>query len=333
MNLSFLSRFSKSRKSNAIFQIVDHIQKHPVFKGARIDVFTPTLHPEKLIVLLGQMHTVWKGRIGNRERKKIVNCQARLCSYYAYFEQFHNVAEFGGEGIYAGLQTSFRDRLIFGLYELIRNKLGVPRDIRLEQISSAARDILKELGAEWHQELRAQNDLKKIQMYAGAVSGQTLFSYLNDGRIRVYPIEGEKDYQNVLRGIDNLGRRIEKLEQSYEMKVVRQRGGRPKNSAELEAVKQYNALVKEFNAVIGSDVREQATLEILRKKSLSSHLVVFTMGVGHRKNYLKLVDVYLKDSKTAFLFITPPELLTNWLLLLGLPLLILLVLLLFGYYF
>ena len=103
--------------------------------------------------------------------------------------------------------------------------------------------------------------------------------------------------------------------------------------AELEAVKQYNALVKEFNAVIGSDVREQATLEILGKKSLSSHLVVFTMGVGHRKNYLKLVDVYLKDSKTAFLFITPPELLTNWLLLLGLPLLILLGLLLFGYYF
>lgn len=333
MNLAFFSRFSKTRKTNATFKIIDHIRKHPVFKGARIDLYVPSINPQKLIVLLGQIHTVWKGKIGNRERKKIVRCQARLCSYYAYFEQFHNVTKFGGEGIYDGLETSFHDKMNFQLYEEVEKKIKIEKPIRLEQLATVARKILEELGLEWHQELRSQRDIKKIQRYASAVSGQSLFNFLNEEKVKVYPIEGERDYQQVLQGITQLGNRVAKLEQSYEMKVVKQRGGKALNEKEAEVVKQYNSLVKQFNKLIGSDIRERSTMEILKKKVEKESLLVFTMGMGHRKNYLKLTREYLSGTDVAFMFISPPELLINWWITAGVPLLILLILLVLGYWF
>jgi len=333
MNLAFFSRFSKTRKTNGTFRIVDHIRKHPVFKKSRVDLYTSDFHPEKLVVLLGQMHTVWKGKIGNRERKKIVKCQARLCSYYAYFEQFHNINKFGGEGLYDGLEISYRDTASFDLYRQLEKKLSIQRPVRLEQLAKVASRILAELGKDWHNELRLQRNLKRIQVYAAAVSGQTLFNFLNEGRIRVFPVEGERAYQHVLEKINHLGDRIAKLEQSYELKVVRQRGGKVKTEKESEVIKQYNALVKEFNRIIGSDLRERATMDILKEKSELEKVVVFTMGVGHRKNYLKLADQFFRGKKTAFVFITPPELLINWWIAIGMPFVLLLILFILDWIF
>lgn len=315
-----------------MLQLVDHLQKHPLFKRARVDIYTPTTTPENIIILIGQVHTVWKGRIGNRERKKIVNCQARLCSYYAYFEQFHNITQFGGEGLYDGLETSFADQASFQLYQQIEKKLQISHPIPVEKLSIVAQSILKKLGEEWHNALLKKDLLEKIQLFASSVSGMTLFNYLNNEKIKVYAVEGEKAYQKVLRGVNHLAERIEKSEKSYEMRVVRQQGGKAKTDKQVEAVKQYNLLVKEFNSVIGSDLRERATLEIMKEKTNNQRIVVFTMGVGHRKNYLKLADEYFKGGKTAFMFITPPELLTNWWLVVGVPFLLLFGLFLINYW-
>ncbi|MDP2691956.1 MAG: hypothetical protein Q8O95_06175 [bacterium] len=323
MNLAFFSRFSKHRKVNSVFQILSQMRRHPVFRWARFDVYTPTLHPKKLILLLGQVHTVWKGKIGNRERRKIVNCQARLCSYYAYLEQFHQVRQFGGEGIYDGLESRFYDQVSFALYQEMEEKLGFHRPVLLDQITAVAKKILKELGEEWHKVLLDQRDLSRIQRLSAAVSGQTLFNFLSEGRVRVYPIEGEGAYQHVLQGISQLGARISKLENTSEFRMVRQRGGKSKSVKESEVILQYNALVKEFNQVIGSDLRERATMEILRKKAEEDSLVVFTMGVGHRKNYLRLVDEYLRGSGVAFVFVTAPELRVSWWIVIVVPMVIL----------
>lgn len=332
MNLSFFSKFSKHRKSNRILQLIDHLKKHPIFRGARVDIYTPTVVPETIVILLGQVHTVWKGKIGNRERKKIVNCQARLCSYYAYFKQFHDVKQFGGEGIYEGLETSFADRASFHLYHQIEKKINIEHPIPIEKLASTARQMLKELGDDWHKALLNKSDLKRIQLLAAAVSGLTVFNYLNNEKTKVYAVEGEKAYQKILRGVNHLAERIEKLEKSYEMRVVRQQGGKAKTEKQGEVVKQYNTLVKEFNAVIGSDLRERATLELMKEKTNDHRIVVFTMGVGHRKNYLNLADEYLKGGKTAFLFLTPPELLPNWWMIIGIPVLVISALLAFNYF-
>lgn len=323
MNLAPFVRFHKARRTNRIWQIIQHVKSHPVFRRARIDLYSPTVDPDKLIVLLGQVHTVWKGKIDNSTRKKIVACQARLCSYYAYFEKAQGIKKFGGEGIYEGLTTNFQDRESFKLYQQEEKSLAIKKPVPVEKFASVSEKILSKLGGEWQQAMREQNDLKKIQTLAAAVSGQTLFNYLNEGRIEAYPIEGERAYQHVLEGINQLGERIRKLEETEEMRYVKQRGGKAKTEKEAEKVKQYNALVKAFNQLIGSDVRERATMEILKQKAQQETLVVFTMGIGHRKNYLKLDDEYLKGTRTAFLFITPPELRLNLWWLIGLPLLIL----------
>ncbi|MGE3278999.1 MAG: hypothetical protein AB7J40_04390, partial [Candidatus Altimarinota bacterium] len=309
------------------------LKKHTVFRRARFDVVLPDQPPEKMVILLGQVHTVWKGKIGNRERKQIVRCQSRLCSYYAYFEQFLQVRSFGGEGIYEGLNTSFHDEQNFRLYRDIERKIQLQHPIPLEKLSEAAERMLHELGREWHRELLNQNNLKNIQLLAAAVSGQSLFNYLRDGQIDMYPIEGELAYRRVLEGITRLGHQIEKLEQTEEIRAVRSRDGKAKTEKEAEKILHLNALIQEFNRVIGSDIRERATFEILRQKSEQDSAVIFTMGIGHRKNYLSLVKEYFGESSTVFVFITAPELLINWWLTIGVPITILLILSLGNFWF
>ena len=337
MNYSFLSRFSKNRHSNKIWRLLQHLRSHPIFRVARLDIYSPTTEPRQLIVVFGQAHTVWTGaRIGNRERDKIVSCQSRLCSYYAYFQQFHGLTQFGGEGLYEGLETSFSDRLCFQLYEQIDNRLGIKKPIALEKLSATARRILDQLGREWHSALRSPADPEKIQLYAAAVSGMTLWNYLshtgNPGIIcRVYPVEGERAYHQVLKTIHHLGGRLQKLEDSYEMRVIRQTG-RVENERAAQTLRHYNALAQEFNRIIGSDIRERATLEILKQKAEQEGVVVFTMGIAHRKNYFALLSEYLSDSRIAFVFVTPPELRVNLWMALGLPLVLLIVLIALGYW-
>lgn len=277
-----------------------------------MDMYSSSIRPKQLVILLGQMHTVWKGsRIGNTERKQIVACQARLCEYYAYFYQYHDVQSFGTEGMYEGLDLHFSQRKSAGQYQVVEKELGVKHPLPVERLGAVAREMLSVLGKRWHTALRG-SDLHLTQELAAAVSGQHLFHYLSDGKATGFAIEGESAYQEVLQGITHLGDQISKLEHTPEFRYVQQRGGKVQTNAEAQVVSQYNALVKEFNRLIGSDIRERATLELVKQKAPSEPLLIYTMGVGHRKNYLELVDEVLKDTEIAFVFVTPPELLVNW---------------------
>lgn len=302
----------------SILEILRQLKKSDVFKGARFDVFSPKAESKKIVFILGQVHTVWRGNIGNRERNNIVRCQERLCRYYGYFAEVLDLRSFGSEGMYEGLQTSSQDRRCFQLYREVEKKVG-------------AEKILPELGKRWHQELREKKDEEALRLYASAVCGQTLFQYFQRGKVVSYPIEGEAAYQYVLRGVNHLGERIRKLEDSSEFRAVKQRGGKTKDEKEVEKIRQYNALVREFNAVIGSDLRERATLGLLRERLSHDDLVVLTMGVGHRENYRRLAPDFCEANDAAFVFVTPPELLLSWWWMIGIPVLVLIVLIWVNY--
>jgi hypothetical protein len=323
MNISFLTRFAKTRKTNAVLKVIDAMRESKVFKRARLDVYSSNTRPKQLVIVLGQMHTVWKGnKIANKDRKKIVECQTRLCQYYAYYYQYHQVQSFGGEGIYEGMDTHYSQQISAVLYEKIEQDLSIAHPVAAEHLGEVAQKVLMQLGKQWHESLRGEG-LKKVQQLAAAVSGQTLFHYLSDGKAQSYPIEGEKAYQHVLGGISHLGDQIVALEQKPAFRYVKQRGGKVKTEEEAQAVRQYNALVKEFNRLIGSDIRERATFELLKEKAQENSLLIFTMGIAHRKNYLNIVDDMLKETDIAFVFVTPPELLVNWWVRIGVPLVIL----------
>ena len=316
MNFRFLFHFLK--KENPILKTISGLKRHRAFTTSRFDLYLPTIHPDHLIVLLGQMHTVFSGSISNRERKKIVACQTRLVEFYEYFYTVHGISSFGSEGMYEGFSGA-DDLRSFKLYQGVMKTLKLEKPSSKEQLLPVAQQILSELGRLWQEELKSSSDISVLQNLAMAVSGQTLFDYLHEGNINSFPIEGERQYKRVLEGISALGKEIERVENTYEMRVVRQRDGKASNEKETQAVRNYNALVKEFNGVIGSDIREKATLDILRERSNNAPMTVFTMGVGHRKNYLKLASEFFGGSNTAFLFITPKELLPNWWCILGLP--------------
>lgn len=328
MNLAFFARFKKNK--TPLLKSYFETKSHPVFKGARFDAYLPSFSPDRMIILLGQMHTVLSGSISNRVRRNIVACQARLLSYYAYFENIHHITSFGGEGEVEGAFVG-DDQKSFELYKNLEKKFMMKGPYSMETLPEVAQKILSELGVLWQEELQRKSDQKLVSNLAFAISGQTLFDYLRNGAIQSYPIEGEKPYQRVLQGITELGRVISNVENSYEMRVVRQRGGKAISDKESAVVKEYNSLVGQFNTLIKSDIRERATLEILREKSRAQPLMVFTMGVGHRKNYLRLVNEYFAESNTMFVFISAPELLLSWWKLIGIPLLILAVLFGIGY--
>ena len=107
--------------------------------------------------------------------------------------------------------------------------------------------------------------------------------------------------------------------------MLRQRGGKVKTEKEVTLLKQYNTLVKAFNASIGGNLREQATLALLKEKAEHKPLVVFTMGIGHRRNYLSLINHFFKGTRTAFVIITPPALLLNGWIVFGVPVLVLVI--------
>jgi hypothetical protein len=180
-----------------------------------------------------------------------------------------------------------------------------------------AKKILGYFGDRWREALR-YNKPKDTASFASALDGTAFYDFLTPAYITVFPVEGEKQYQYVLKNIRDLEQQINRIEADSDYltgaaKLKRREKGQKYTDKEIEMIKKKNSLVKEFNKILGSDFRERATLELMREKAADDKLVVFTMGVAHRKNYLRLVNSYLKGTKTAFLFVKAPELRPSYL--------------------
>ncbi len=330
MNTSRLARWTKAWDTNPIWAQIKQLRSAELFRGARFDIFSSTTNPQRLIVLLGQVHTVWSGSISNRQRQQIVRCQARLASYYDHFIHRHQVNRFGAEGLYEGIDTRFSDQQVFQLYRESEKQLKIRPGDHEQGIYAVAVRLFAHLGAKWQEALRFRHSTKLIQQLAASVSGQTLLNYWMEGQLETYPVEHQRAYQQVLKGVNQLGQQIQKLQNTQEIRFVVQRGGKATNAKEAQAVRQLNALIIRHNKLLGSDIRERATFTLLLEEVEKSSPVVFTMGIGHRRNYIKLCSEFLKGSDTAFVVVTPPELRVSWLIKLGLPILgLFLVLLLF----
>ncbi len=327
MNFAKLLVFSGKAKQNPVIQMVRAIRKHPVFRGAKFDFYTPSLNPEKLIVVFGQAHPVLTGKISNKQLRQITGCQSRLVSYYAFFHSQFGMTKFGGEGLHgdanalylsAGAATPLFDEAVQHLH-LDVQKAGMSWNSML----ALAQKVISHIGGLWRDALRMSNK-RDIERYAQAVDGQAFYDYLSPAQIAMYPVEGETQYQHVLQNVRKLEQEIVALENNYDFRVAKSKLGRTNkrkdfSDKELDLLKKHQLLVKEFNRVLGSDFRERATMDIMRERADKEPLVVFTMGVAHRKNYKKLLHAYFSNTRTAFLFIRAPELVPKyWMQIVGL---------------
>jgi hypothetical protein len=327
MNFSKFLIFSKKAKKNHLIQAISTMKKHPAFKGAKFDLYTPTLNPQHLVVVFGQSHPVLTGKINNRQLRQITGCQSRLVMYYAYFHGTHKIQKFGGEGLHGDANDLY---LAAGkatpLYADAMKRLfpGLTKEkMTWQDMYDSAKKIVSYFGDLWRSALRIKNEAD-TRRYAQAVDGQAFYDFLTPANIVVYPVEGEKQYQHVLENVRRLEKEIVAIENNYDYRTASSKLKKTnKRSAftdkEINLLKQRGKLVKEFNRVLGSDFRERATMEIMRERADKEEIVVFTMGVAHRKNYFKIVNSYLKNTRTAFLFVRPPELVPRyWIQILGL---------------
>ena len=327
MNFSKFLIFSKKAKKNRVIQAVLGMKKSGVFKGAKFDLYTPTLNPQHLVVVFGQSHPVLTGKINNRQLKQITGCQSRLVMYYAYFHGTYEISKFGGEGLHGDVNDLYLSIGSAGpLYTAAMKRFfpGLTREkMTWQNMSETAKKNISYLGGLWRNALRMKND-SEIRKYAQTVDGQAYYDFLTPADIVVYPVEGETQYQHVLENVKKLEREIVAMDNNYDYRVAKSKLGRTNKRSdfsdkEIRLLKEHGKLVKEFNRVLGSDFRERATMEIMRERADKEEIVVFTMGVAHRKNYKKLVNEYLKNTRTAFLFVRAPELIPRyWVQIVGL---------------
>lgn len=316
-------------KRGAALKFVEQLRTAETFKHARFDVFVPRAATGKVIVCLGQKHTVHQGKITKWGAKSIAKVQARLFEYYRYFHHKWNVHSFGAEGAIAngkGSKFKYHDELL--------EKALLPKEIAQLKAEDEAvhldtvTKILKRLAIEWYRKMKIfGHDLnygqQEIAPYAAAVNGLRLYNYLAEN-VSFYPIEGESAYMQVSAGVKKNQDEMIRMESDLNYRSARSKKGKNLTQAEYDAMVKYGQLVKDFNKAIKSNYREKASLALALENlghadegELSSSeaskvgklaITVFTMGIGHRTNYKWLVPRYLKTADSAFVLITAPEL-------------------------
>ena len=313
MNLYTFRFLVPKEKRGKAFQFVDQLKTAATFKRARFDVYIPSKNTEKVIVCLGQKHTVLRGKMSKWGAKHIGRVQARLFTYYRYFHHKFGVMAFGAEGVIAqgkGLQYKYQDQDL--------NAVLAPKEReQLESEDEAVHEetvqrILKRLSVLWFKKLKTHghnlsHGKEEIAPYAAVVNGLRLYSYVAE-QVTYFPIEGESAYQRVARDVNKMQEEMIKMKKNPHYKQAITKKGKGLTQEEYDALMQYNDYVKKFNKAIKSTYREEASLALSLEELQSTDLVVFTMGIGHRHNYKWLVPRYLKSKNTAFILITAPEL-------------------------
>lgn len=322
MNIYPFRIFISEEKSGAALKLINQLKTAETFKHARFDAFVPRAATGKVIICLGQKHTVHQGKITKWGAKSIAKVQARLFEYYRYFHHKWNVYSFGAEGAIAnGKGSKFR------YHDELLEKALLPKEIEQLKAEDEAvhldtvTKILKRLAIEWYRKMKIfGHDLtcgqEEIAPYAAAVNGLRLYNYLAEN-VSFYPIEGESAYMQVSAGVKKNQDEMIRMESDLNYRSARSKKGKNLTQAEYDAMVKYNGLARDFNKAIKSNYREKASLalalENLGHGSEASKvdklaLTVFTMGIGHRTNYKWLVPRYLKTADSAFVLITAPEL-------------------------
>lgn len=309
-------------KRGPALKFIEQLKTAETFKHARFDVFVPNAGTSKVIVCLGQKHTVHRGKVTNWGAKSIAKVQARLFEYYRYFHHKWHVVSFGAEGAIAnGKGSRFR------YHDDFLDKVLLPKEMQSIKAedealgSDTVARILKRLALEWCRKMKVygqdlQYGEQEIAPYASAVNGLRLYTYVAD-EVTFYPIEGESAYSQVSAGVRKNQEEMMKMEKDMHYRSARSKKGKGLTKEEYDAMTKYGELVRAFNKAIKSNYREKASLALaLENLHVGASdaspeefgLTVFTMGIGHRTNYKWLAPRFLKTPNTAFVLITAPEL-------------------------
>jgi hypothetical protein len=276
---------------------ISEARRTPPFRRCRFDIRGQRTNPERVIVALGQVHPVLRGRFEAFQARKIARVQAWIFDVCDWFYTKKLASSFGQEGFTRDWgQEQFEVRLPSSLLQrLVADRRVFP--------TGAA--WLQSVSKRWRTALR-HGHAPDIAFGNTALNGLVLMQ-MEYADVAVFPIEQTQIHSGIAGRIEQISVQITQLESVPAFLAFRRKQGRGLLPEEYRVAKEHGRLVGQFNRTLTSPERDRSIwLEVLRAAQARS-LTVFVLGQGHRAAQLKLVSQEL-PAGYQFIWITPPML-------------------------
>lgn len=289
--------FRKFRTAGPAVDLLRRIRSHAACRRAKVCVRYPaSLRAERVIIAIGQVHPVSRGRFSFFAARKIARCQAWIFALGCALKEEFGVSAFGQEGLSAKADSPVTGRI---RPSLIKDLGSVAEDPR------SALAFLRSAASRWRRALKDRND-RDIAKAVRELSALTLLQvrYRDAG---VFSIEQSSVHARVTSAVHALGIEIEKLERSAAFRRARSKKGKNLTKEEYAATVRRNGLVKKFNAVLRHPERDRSIFREVSEYAKDRDVTVFLLGEAHRTPMLKIAAEF-GDDDVLFMWITPPNL-------------------------
>jgi len=288
--------FPWTKRTGSPVDMTEALRALPLMKRARIDVKSKSKAVNKLIIGIGQIHPVHKGKFSRSAARKIGSVQGWIhdCCLYCYDTM--GVRSFGQEGFsgQAGaiLKARMDPRTIAELEQAVR-------------MEGSVRSVLLKVADKWQMALKLHNE-KDISKNATALNGLGLLQAMKPD-VSMFPIEQKDVHGRIGEGIAKLQDEMARIEASKEYKSVQYKKGKGLTKPEYNSIMRRNALVKAFNKALKHPERNRSIFREVVEFSEQHDITVFVLGQAHRGGILTLANRHLPEG-TLFVWITPKEL-------------------------
>jgi len=284
------------KRQGAAVETLKKLGHSSQLKRSRIDVRSAKREGlDKIVIGIGQIHPVMRGRFARFEAQRIGRVQAWIFELCSYFYSASSVHSFGQEGFSSATDEVMHARLSETMLKKLRSKIDQHSEVDT---------FFKHAAKEWRAALRSQDKKKKSETVS-ALNGLALLQAM-ESDVSIFPIEQQAVHGAIGQNIDRLQKEIGALEHTSAFASYKKKAGKGLTKDEYDIAMQRNALIKEFNKMIKHPSRDKSILrEIL--KHADTPMTVFVLGQGHRHAFLRLAKSHIPDD-TLFVWITPPSL-------------------------
>ena len=282
------------RFSGAAGLLLKEIAEDPSMRRARFSVIGKS-DAARLIVALGQVHPVLRGRFEGFQARRIGRVQAWVYRASLLLLERFGLKAFGQEGLSVAGERGKNYRMEGSLLDDIARGLQ----------NREPEKYLLSIASEWRSALRRNDDRTRGRTVA-TLNGLTLLQAIHHDA-SIFPIEQHAVHGSLSAAVDELQQRIARVEASPAYRSVRAKDGKKLTPQEYQAAMERNALVRQWNTLLKHPERDRAIFREVLEASMEKPLTAFVLGEGHRAGFLRLARREL-PTDTLFVWITPKEL-------------------------
>lgn len=284
--------FSFVRTSGPALTVVHALQGRHALRGGKIEIYGDRT-ATRLIIGIGQMHPVLRGKFWGFQSRKIAKVQAWI---FGVCEEMvlKGVCTFGQEGYSAPAGTIAR------IDQTLLQKWG-------ERISSSADvpSFLQRMGRAWRRALM-KGEITNAHEYALALNALSVLQVLYP-RVSIFPIEEKEVHQRMGAQLDALHAQMEHVELSPAFAHAKSKQGRGLTQEEYAAVQRFNALAQLFQETLSHPLRDEAIFSLVVRHADTLPITVFVLGQAHKAAQRAQARAHL-PSDCLCVWITPPQL-------------------------